>query len=219
MREIRERALMNGPQVLGNAELLSILVDIRGGDKLAICRKILIDCGGLPGIHKKTAKEIHLTTGISEGNALRIKAAVDLGRRLATTTEDSRQVIHSPEDAADLLMYEMGALDQEELRVILLNTRNHVLGIKTIYRGSTNASMVRSAEVLKPAVRENAVAIIVAHNHPSGDPSPSPDDVAITKVFIEAGKLLDIQVLDHIIIGQGRFVSLNRRGLGFDGGL
>ena len=124
-------------------------------------------------------------------------------------------MIHSPEDAADLVQYEMSALDQEQLRVILLNTRNHVLAIKTIYQGSLNSSHVRVGELFRPAIRENAAAMIVVHNHPSGDPSPSPDDVAITKTILSAGKLLDIQVLDHLIIGKGRFISLNRRGLGF----
>ncbi len=144
-----------------------------------------------------------------------IKAAIDLGRRLASQSTEDKPIVHSPEDAADLVQYEMSALDQEQLRVVILNTRNHVLGVKTIYQGSLNSSQVRVGELFRPAIRENAAAIIIIHNHPSGDPSPSPDDVAITKAIISAGKLLDIQVLDHLIIGQGRFISLNRRGLGF----
>jgi DNA repair protein RadC len=112
-------------------------------------------------------------------------------------------------------MYEMSALEQEELRVISLNTRNRVLRIDTIYRGSVNASQVRVGELFKSAIRSAATAIIVAHNHPSGDPTPSPDDVDVTRVIVEAGKLLDIEVLDHLIIGTGRYVSLKERGLGF----
>ena len=215
MNSIRERALNGGLQVLSNAELLSTLVDIRGSDKLAICRKILVDCGGLSGIHKMSAQEIRASTGISERNALRIKAAVDLGRRLAAGVQQDRMIVHSPEDAADIVQYEMSALEQEELRVILLNTRNHVLGIRNIYKGSVNSSQIRTAEIFRPAIRENAVAMIIVHNHPSGDPSPSPDDITLTKNLIEAGRMMDIQVLDHLIIGKGRFISLNRRGLAF----
>jgi DNA repair protein RadC len=109
----------------------------------------------------------------------------------------------------------MSALEQEELRVVMLNTRNRVLKLETVYRGSLNSSQVRVGELFKGAIRRNAAAIIVVHNHPSGDPTPSPDDVAITRAIVEAGQLLDVQVLDHLVIGQGRFVSLKERGLGF----
>lgn len=128
-----------------------------------------------------------------------------------------RPAIHSPSDAADMLMYEMGCLEQEQLRVMLLDTRNRVLRIVTLYQGSVNSSQVRVGEVFKHAVRENAVHIIIAHNHPSGDPTPSPDDVALTRAVVQAGKLMDIDVLDHLVIGAGRWVSLKERGLGFGG--
>ncbi|MCK4489060.1 MAG: hypothetical protein KAU23_02310, partial [Anaerolineales bacterium] len=140
------------------------------------------------------------------------------GQKLANPTYNEPVVIHSPEDAADLVQYEMSALTQEELRVIILNTRNHVIKIVTLYKGSLNSSQIRVGEIFRPAIRLNAAAIIVAHNHPSSDPSPSPDDICITRAIIKAGKLLDIQTLDHLIIGGNRFVSLNRRGLGFDEG-
>ena len=109
----------------------------------------------------------------------------------------------------------MGALEQEELRVILLDIRNHVDRILTIYKGTLNSSHVRVGELFKQAVRSNAAAIIVAHNHPSGDPTPSPDDIALTKAIVQAGKLLDVDVLDHLVIGKGQFVSLKEKGLGF----
>ena len=109
----------------------------------------------------------------------------------------------------------MTALEQEELRVLLLDTRNRVQHIETVYRGSVNSSQVRVAEIFKAAIRRNATNLIVIHNHPSGDPTPSPDDVAITRAILQAGELLDIKLLDHIIIGNGRFVSLKERGLGF----
>jgi DNA repair protein RadC len=109
----------------------------------------------------------------------------------------------------------MSALEQEVLRVILLDSRNRVMDVVELYRGSLNSSQVRVGELFRPAIRRNAAALIVVHNHPSGDPTPSPDDVAITRAIVQAGKLLDIEVLDHLVIGRGRFVSLKERGLGF----
>jgi DNA repair protein RadC len=123
--------------------------------------------------------------------------------------------VHSPADAAALVQYEMSALEQEELRVLLLDIRNRVLDTVTVYRGSINSSQVRVGELFRTAIRRNAASIIVIHNHPSGDPTPSPDDVAVTRAMTQAGKLLDIEVLDHLVIGRGRFVSLKDRGLGF----
>ena len=113
-------------------------------------------------------------------------------------------------------MYEMGALKQEHLRVLLLDTRNQLIRITEVYQGSLNTSLIRVGEIFRDAVRENAAAVIVAHNHPSGDPSPSPEDVDVTRAMIDAGQLLDIEVLDHLVIGTGRFVSLKSKGLGFD---
>ena len=213
----RERLAKLGAGVLTTAELLAILLrsGIEGENAIQIGQRLLQDFSGLAGLQKASFSELCSQKGVGEAKAAVIKAAVDLGRRLASQGKEDRPVIHSPEDAADLVQYEMSALDQEHLRVILLNTRNHVLAIKTIYQGSLNSSHVRVGELFRPAIRENAAAMIVVHNHPSGDPSPSPDDVAITKTILSAGKLLDIQVLDHLIIGQGRFISLNRRGLGF----
>lgn len=213
----RERLASMGAQVLSTAELLAILlrVGVEGENAIQVGQRLLHDFNGLPGLQKASYSEICAQHGIGAAKAAQIKAAIDLGRRLSAQTNEDRPIIHSPEDAADLVQYEMSSLEQEQLRVILLNTRNHVLAIKTIYQGSLNSSQVRIGELFRPAIRENSAAVIVIHNHPSGDPSPSPDDVAITKAIIKAGKLLDIQVLDHLIIGQGRFISLNRRGLGF----
>ncbi len=126
--------------------------------------------------------------------------------------------MHSPADAAEMVQYEMSALEQEELRVMLLDTRNRVQHIETVYRGSVNSSQVRIAEIFKAAIRRNASNVIVVHNHPSGDPTPSPDDIAITRAILQAGELLDVKLLDHIIVGNGRFVSLKERGLGFTQG-
>lgn len=124
-------------------------------------------------------------------------------------------MINSPADAAALVSYEMAALEQEHLRVILLDRRNRVLDKVEVYKGSVNSSQVRVGEVFKEAIRRNASAVIVIHNHPSGDPTPSPDDVAVTRAITQAGKLLDVEVLDHLVIGQGKWVSMKERGLGF----
>ncbi len=123
--------------------------------------------------------------------------------------------MRSPEDVANLLLAEMGLLQQEQLRVILLNTKNQVLGITEVYKGNVNTSLIRAGELFREAVRENCPAIIVVHNHPSGDPTPSPEDGKITEQIVEAGKLLNIEVLDHIVIGQQNYVSLREKGLGF----
>jgi DNA repair protein RadC len=123
--------------------------------------------------------------------------------------------IRSPADVAGLLMVQMGHLDQEELRTVLLDTKNRVQDIVTIYRGSLNMSLVRAGEVYKAAVRRNSAAIVVAHNHPSNDPTPSPEDEAVTKQIVKAGTILEIECLDHLVICQSRWASLRERGLGF----
>ncbi|MBI4770079.1 MAG: DNA repair protein RadC, partial [Chloroflexi bacterium] len=128
---------------------------------------------------------------------------------------DERPAINSPAEAAALIQYEMGSLQQENVWVMLLDTRNRHLKTERVYQGSVNTSQIRLGEIFREAVKINAAGVIVAHNHPSGDPSPSPDDVAVTRALVEAGKLLDIPVLDHLVIGHGRFVSLKERGLGF----
>jgi DNA repair protein RadC len=142
-----------------------------------------------------------------------VLALLDTLKALLMPTE--RTQIRSPTDAAGVLSLEMAHLDQEHLRTVLLDTKNRVQGIATIYIGSVNTAMVRVGEVYKEAVRRNSTAIIVAHNHPSGDPTPSPEDIMVTKQIVEAGKLLDIECLDHLVIGKGRYVSMRERGLGF----
>ena len=122
-------------------------------------------------------------------------------------------VINCPQDVHNLLGQEMSVLAQEQLRVLLLDTRNHVLGQRIVYQGNVNSSVVRPAEVFRPAVIESAPSIIISHNHPSGDPTPSPEDVNITRELVQAGKLLGIDLMDHVVIGGNRFVSLRERGL------
>ncbi|MCZ2127584.1 MAG: DNA repair protein RadC [Anaerolineales bacterium] len=213
----RERLAALGPQALTNAELLAILlrVGVKGENAVEVGQRLLSKFGGLNGLHRAPFKELIHQHGLGEAKAAQIKAAIELGRRLILEAPQERPTINSPADAAALLQFEMSALEQEHLRVILLDRRNHVLEIVETYKGSVNSSQVRVGEIFKEAIRANASAIIVAHNHPSGDPTPSPDDVAVTRAMIQAGKLLDIDVLDHLVVGQGKWVSLKERGLGF----
>lgn len=213
----RERLERLGPQVLTTAELLAILirVGVPGENAVQVGQRVLKNLGGLSGIHRATFEQVCAEHGIGQAKAAQIKAAIELGRRLSLEAPEERPTIHSPADAAALVSYEMSALEQEHLRVMLLDTRNHLVQVEEIYKGSLNSSMVRVGEVFKPAIRRNAASILVLHNHPSGDPTPSPDDIALTRAIVQAGKLLDIEVLDHLVIGNNRYVSLKERGLGF----
>jgi DNA repair protein RadC len=159
--------------------------------------------------------ELAKVKGISQATAVRIKAALNLGLRLNLPNEE-RTTINSPADAAALVQYEMSLLEKEHLRVLLLDRRNGVLDIVEIYQGSVSSSQVRVGEIFQAAIGRHASAIVVVHTHPSGDPTPSPDDVAVTRAIVQAGKLLDIELLDHLVIGHGKWVSLKERGLGFN---
>ncbi len=213
----RERLIALGARALSDAELLAILlrVGVQGENAVQVGRRLLHAFGGLAGIHRASLDEIRNHKGIGQAKAAQIKAAIELGRRVAISSPEDRPKITGPQDVAQLVQYDMSALEQEELRVLLLNTRNQVLSVENVYRGSLNSAQVRVGELFRAAIRRNAAAIIVVHNHPSGDPTPSPDDVAITRAIREAGKLLDIPLLDHLIIGHNRYVSLKERGLGF----
>jgi len=214
----RERLQREGPGVLSNAELLAILlrVGVAGENAVRVAERLLAQLNGLSGLHRAGFAELKSHKGIGPAKAAQLQAAIELGRRIAGSTPEERPSISSPADAANLLMYQMAELDQEYLYVILLDTRNRVLGRPLeVYHGSLNTSLIRVGELFREAIKVNAAALIVAHNHPSGDPSPSPEDVAVTRAVVEAGKLLDIDVLDHLVIGRNRFVSLKERGLGF----
>ncbi len=213
----RERLASLGPTALSKAELIAILlrVGVPGENAVQVGQRLLEKFGGLRGLHRTSLEELTKERGIGAAKAAQIKAAIELGRRLSAETLDERPTINSPEDAAALVQYEMSALEEEHLRVLLLDTRNHWIGTVEVNHGSVNTAQVRIGEVFKAAVRRNATALIIVHNHPSGDPTPSPDDLAVTRACVEAGKLLDIGVLDHLVIGQNRFVSMKERGLGF----
>jgi DNA repair protein RadC len=170
---------------------------------------------GIEGVARANMSELQQQPGIGASTAARIKAAFELGRRLLIERPSDRPQIRTPADAANLVMAEMGLLEQEHLRTILLDTKNRVVDIPTIYVGSVNTTMIRVAEVFREAIRRNCPSLIVLHNHPSGDVSPSPEDVAVTRQIVEAGKLMDVEVLDHLIVSRTVFVSLKERGLGF----
>lgn len=213
----RERLELLGADSLSNAELLAILlrVGIQGENAVQLGQRLLQEFGGLVGLQRASFVDVCAVKGLGPAKAAQIKAAIELGRRLAAQSFEDRPVIHSPNDAADLVRYEMAALTQEQLWVLILDTRNRVLGVEKVYKGSLNSSMVRIGELFRPAIQRNAASIIVVHNHPSGDPTPSPEDVALTRGILQAGKLMDIELLDHLVIGQGRFVSMKEKGLGF----
>jgi len=214
----RERLERQGAQALSNPELLAILLGtgVPGLSAVQLAQELLDKYGGLAGLHRADYQDLVQMRGVGPAKAAQLGAAIELGRRLAVSVPEERPAIQSPEQAAELVMYEMGALKQEHLRVLLLDTRNQLMRIIEVYQGSLNTSLIRIGEVFRDAVRENAASVIVVHNHPSGDPSPSPEDVAVTRAIIDAGRLLDIEVLDHLVIGTGRFVSLKSKGLGFE---
>ncbi len=213
----RERLARLGAQSLTTAELLAILLrmGVKGENAVQVGQRLLNTCKGLAGIQRLPFEELCNQHGIGKAKAAQIKAALELGNRLRQEGNGALPVISSPKDAADLVSFEMEALEQEHLHILILDTRNHMLDKVEVYKGSVNSSQVNVGELFKHAIRRAAPAIIVVHNHPSGDPTPSPDDVAVTRAIVQAGKLLDIDVLDHIIIGRGRWVSLKERGLGF----
>lgn len=212
----RERLRDHGPAALSDAELLAILlrVGVTGVNVLQLSQQLLVDRGGWPGLLRTDYADLCKSHGIGEAKAATLKASLEIGRRLLLTEHEQRFQIKSPADVATLLMLEMSHLDQEHLRTVLLDTKNRVQSIKTVYVGSLNSSLIRVGEVFKEALKLNSAALVVVHNHPSGDPTPSPEDVMVTREIIAAGKLLDVAVLDHLVIGQGRFVSLRERGLG-----
>jgi DNA repair protein RadC len=212
-----EKLAQYGASALSTAELLAII--LRTGtpreDVVALAQRLLVQKGGLLGLADTSMTELAAEHGLGLAKGAQLKAALELGKRLLQDPRAARAQVRSPKDVADLVMWEMGLLQQEVLRTILLNTKNHVIASPVIYQGSLNTSVIRVGELFREAVKHNCAAMVVVHNHPSGDPTPSPEDVAVTREIVAAGKLLDIEVLDHLVIGHQRFVSLKERGLGF----
>ena len=211
---LRERPVERVEQVGAGAvsltELLAVLVG--GARQLEIADQMVARYQGVHEIAKAPVAELCAVKGVGRRSAVRLKAALELGRRLLDQPADERPQIRSPKDAGDLLVPEMSLLEQEHFRVVLLNTKNRVIGMTTVYVGNVNSIVIRPAEVFLQAVRRNAPSLIVAHNHPSGDVSPSPDDISISRTLLQAGQTLGIEVLDHIIVGKGHYLSLKEQG-------
>jgi DNA repair protein RadC len=215
----RERLRDRGPAYLSNPELVAILLRTGGASENAVtlANRLLAVVGGLAGLGRAIFQELLRVPGLGEAKVSQVMAALELGKRLAALPAgDERPIVSSPADVASLLTPEMAELDQESLRAVLLNTRNQVISVSEIYRGTVNSATTRASEVLRAAVRENCPAIVVVHNHPSGDPTPSEEDVRVTRQLREAAQLMDIELVDHVIISRGRFVSMKEKGLGFE---
>lgn len=194
-----------GAAALRDDELVALLL---GGPRAGSMARVLLERGGLPGLATAGVGDLP----VAPGGAARLVAAVELGRRVAAAWPAAGWRIRAPADLAERLVPAMGHLEREELRSVLLNTKNTVTGMITVYVGNLAGSSVRVGEVFREAVRVQAAAMVVAHNHPSGDPSPSAEDLRITRELAEAGRLLDIELLDHLVIGHGRWVSLRALG-------
>lgn len=211
------RMALQGAAALSAAELIALVIGTgsRTMNAIQVGEQVLIAFGDIFGAGRASVEELAAVPGMTETKARTLKAALELGRRqMAAGSLDRLQVL-TPVDIANLVMLEMSLLDREELRVIALDTKNYVIKLKTVYSGSLNSTVVRVGEVFRDAIRCNAASIAVIHNYPSGDPTPSPEDIRVTEMIVEAGSLLDIDVLDHVVIGRNRFVSLKERGLGF----
>jgi DNA repair protein RadC len=214
----RERLALRGAAGLSGAELIAVVwgTGAAGRSAVDLANEALARYDGLPGLARASDLELSSLPGIGAAKAARLTAAFELGRRSVSDWPAGRWTIRSPRDVADRLVLQMGRLEREELRVLLLNAKNAVLRVSTVYVGNVSASLVRVGELFRDAVRLDASGVILVHNHPSGDPTPSPDDLHLTAEAIAAGRLLDVDVLDHLVIGHDAWVSLRDRGITFD---
>lgn len=210
----RERMLRSGASGMSNAELLAIILrtGTHGESAVTLSQRLLLEAGGLRGLADRSVEQLCERRGVGTAKALQLIAALELGRRMARTELEPAPIIRSPSDVATLLSEELRYLQQEHFVALFLNTKNRVIGRETLSVGSLNAAIVHPREVFRAAVKRSAASIICAHNHPSGDPAPSAEDVALTHRLAEAGQIMGIEVLDHIIIGDRNYVSLKERG-------
>jgi len=209
----RERIARLGPEALRDAELLAVL--FRTGTRelgaVALAESLLRHFGSLRPLARASIEEITAVKGVGRVKAIEIKAALELGKRLGKHSELGRVRITCSQDIANLLMRSFKEYETEHFKALLLNTKHEVLKIVGVSSGTVDATIATPRDVFRQAVRENATFVIVAHNHPSGDPEPSAQDIALTAELVNAGKLMNIQVLDHVIFGDGRYVSLKER--------
>jgi DNA repair protein RadC len=210
----RERMQQFGAQALSNAELLAIL--LRTGtyaeSAVRLAQKVLIEAGSLRNLVDMSMDQLMTIKGIGSAKALQIQASIELGRRLARTSMSDTITIRSPQDVSTYLMEDLRYLQKEHFVCLFLNTKNHVIGQETLSMGSLNASIVHPREVFRAAIKRSSASIICVHNHPSGDPTPSPEDIQMTARLVEAGQIIGIEVLDHIILGDQNFISLKEKG-------
>lgn len=210
----RERMKRFGAENLSNTELIAILLrtGVRGHSVVRVAETILQRAGTLRSLLEMKLEELKTIKGVGEAKAIQIKAGLELGRRLSRLNVLEQPKISSPQDAAMLMMDSMRYLHQEHFVVLFLNTKNHVIAQETIFVGTLNSSLVHPREVFREGIRKSAASIILLHNHPSGDPQPSKEDLDVTQRLVEGGRILGIEVLDHIVIGDGIFVSLKEKG-------
>lgn len=210
----RERMMHYGAESLSQAELLAILLrtGTRRESAIHIAQQMLGKIGGLRGLVDLSIEELTEINGIGPAKAIQLKAGIELGRRLANSRFTMPVIIRSPQDAAEILTEQLRYLQKEHFVCLFLNTKNHVIGQETLSMGSLNASIVHPREVFRAAIKCSSASIICAHNHPSGDPTPSPEDISLTSRLLKAGEIVGIEVLDHLIIGDNGFVSLKEKG-------
>ncbi|MEF2292702.1 MULTISPECIES: RadC family protein [Virgibacillus] len=210
----RERLLKVGPGQVSNAELLAIILGsgTKSESVLSLSNRLLMHFEGLKLLNDATIEELIAIKGIGRAKGVLVLAAIELGKRMNGFQSGDRYVIRSPEDGADYIMEDMRVLNQEHFVALFLNTKNQVIHRQTIFIGSLNASIVHPREVFREAVKRSAASIIVAHNHPSGDPTPSREDIHVTRRLVESGKMIGIELMDHLIIGNRKFVSLKEKG-------
>lgn len=208
-----ERLINKGPQALSNPELLAVLLgkdfNWKGHQDTAVnVAHRVFRKYDIKKLSQASTGELEKIFGIGKIRAVHIQAIFELGRRLASHTEEYHPVIETPEDIYKILGPEMQSLEQESVKIVLLDSRNRVIKCEDVFKGSLNMNIVHPRELFKSAIDNNASSIVVVHNHPSGDPEPSEDDIRVTKKLIDAGKLLGIKVVDHMVIGNNKFVSI-----------
>lgn len=210
----RERLLSLGSRYLSNQELLAILLvsGTKSESVMELANRVLMHFEGLNLLSDATIEELTAIRGIGPAKGVLILSAIELGKRMNQYKPNDRYIIRSPEDGAEFVMEEMRMLKQEHFVVLFLNTKNQIIHRQTIFIGSLNASIVHPREIFKEAVKRSAASIICAHNHPSGDPTPSQEDIHVTRRLVESGKMIGIELLDHLIIGDRKFVSLKEKG-------